>query len=107
MDTPSLQPRVQRIETGGGRVVVHLHGSKAVFSELSSTYPLKLLSPRIEQDRVAVAYILTYGGGLVGGDRVDLVVIVGAGVTLVLLSQVCLLRGLTLFVFTLRSAGIY
>lgn len=76
------------IATGGGRIASRSHGSEVVFSELVSTYPLKLLSPRVLQDDVALVYILSYGGGLVGGDRVQLSVDVGTGTTLVLLSQV-------------------
>ena len=85
--SPHLIPQ---IESGGGRVVVRSLGSSVVFSELSSTYPLKLLSPRIDQDGVAVVYVLTYGGGLVGGDFVKLTVDVGHSAILVVLSQVYL-----------------
>ena len=73
---------------GGGRIVARSYGSEIVFSELASTYPLKLLSPRIHQDGVALVYILSYGGGLVGGDHINLSVDVGSGAVLVLLSQV-------------------
>ncbi|KAJ6604527.1 UreD urease accessory protein-domain-containing protein, partial [Mycena vulgaris] len=72
---------------GRGRITLALHGSEAVFSELSSTYPLKLLSPRMHGAGMAVAYIITYGGGLVSGDNVFLSVDVGLGASLVLLSQ--------------------
>ncbi|KZT05888.1 UreD-domain-containing protein [Laetiporus sulphureus 93-53] len=75
------------MNAGIGRIVLQMHGSEASFSELSSTYPLKLLSPRIEQRNVSVVYVMTYGGGLVGGDRIDLSVDVKAGATLVMLSQ--------------------
>lgn len=75
---------------GSGRIVLDSHGRKAVFSELSYTYPLKLLSPRIAQDGVAIAYVLSYGGGLVGGDRVHLTVHVASGAHLVLLTQASL-----------------
>jgi urease accessory protein len=64
------------------------HGSTAIFSELSSTYPVKLLSPRIGQEGVAVVYLMTYGGGLVGGDYVEVAIDVGESSVLVLLSQV-------------------
>ncbi|KAJ6574986.1 UreD-domain-containing protein [Mycena capillaripes] len=70
---------------GRGRISLELHGSEAVFSELSSTYPLKLLSPR--PSRVGVVYLITYGGGLVSGDYVSLSVDVGPRANLVLLSQ--------------------
>ena len=79
-----------KLYAGSGRITVSLHGAKAVLSELSSTYPLKLLSPRIYNE-TAVVYLLTYGGGLVGGDELKLVVDVQLGARLVLLSQVNLL----------------
>jgi urease accessory protein len=84
----TIAPTIPNINVGGGRIVARSYGSEVVFSELSSTYPLKLLSPRIAQDGVALVYILSYGGGLVGGDRVNLTVDVGSGSVLVLLSQV-------------------
>lgn len=77
------------IKDGVGRISCRLYGDGlATFSELSSTYPLKLLSPRVLND-VAIVYILTYGGGLVGGDLVSLSVDVKSKVKLVLLTQVC------------------
>ncbi|KAJ7492742.1 urease accessory protein UreD, partial [Mycena latifolia] len=69
------------------------------FSELSSTYPLKLLSPRIHGPGLAVAYIISYGGGLVSGDNVHLSVDVGSGAILVLLSQACLHGSTKVFKF--------
>jgi len=61
---------------------------------LSYTYPLKLLSPRSStavQDeaaqRVAILYSLTYGGGLIGGDRIELSLDVKTGTKLLLLTQ--------------------
>jgi urease accessory protein len=83
---------------GSGRITVSVHGEKAVLSELSSTYPLKLLSPHV-RDRTAIVYLLTYGGGLVGGDQVDLVVEVQPGTRLVLLSQVGLYLSCTFMLF--------
>lgn len=85
----ALAPPIQHIDVGGGRIVSRRHGSEIVFSELSSTYPLKLLSPRVTHDSgVALVYIISYGGGLVGGDRVKLSVDVGSDTSLMLLSQV-------------------
>ncbi|KAK7064327.1 ribosomal-L2-C domain-containing protein [Favolaschia claudopus] len=72
-------------QNGCGRICVEMHGSEVVFSELSSTYPLKLLSPRTRS--VGVVYLITYGGGLVSGDSVSLAVQVGSKAKLVLLSQ--------------------
>ncbi|KAF9076154.1 UreD-domain-containing protein [Rhodocollybia butyracea] len=77
---------IAKIPSGGGRIALSTHGGKAWFSELSATYPLKLLSPRISDD-VAIVYALTYGGGLVAGDCIHLSVKVECGAKLVLLSQ--------------------
>lgn len=79
---------IPRIHAGNGRISLISYGSSAVFSELASTYPLKLLAPRITRDGVAVVYLLTYGGGLIGGDEVQLSVNVGSRTVLVMLSQV-------------------
>lgn len=80
--------RVVVVKPGAGRIAVHLDGSEAVLSELSSSYPLKLLSPKLPPHNVAVVYALTYGGGLVAGDQVKLEVEVRDGAALVLLTQV-------------------
>lgn len=79
---------MQKIESGVGRVVLRSHGSDAVFSELSYKYPLKLLSPQIHEKKTAVLYVLSYGGGLVGGDTVRLSVEVYDASVLVMLTQV-------------------
>lgn len=87
----SAPPLIPTIDAGGGRIILRSHGSNVAFSELSATYPLKLLSPRTTQDGVAIVYVLSYGGGLVGGDNLQLFVDVGPGGVLVLLSQVRIL----------------
>ncbi|TRM66433.1 UreD urease accessory protein-domain-containing protein [Schizophyllum amplum] len=76
-----------KLEAGTGRICLSLLDSTAVFSELSATYPLKLLSPRTSPQNVSVVYVLSYGGGLVGGDRVSLSVAVQRDAVLVMLSQ--------------------
>ena len=73
---------------GTGRIRLSLHKNEAVFAELSYCYPLKLLSPRVHVPRSAIAYMLTYGGGLVSGDRVSVSIDVDSGVSLLLLTQV-------------------
>ena len=73
---------------GSGHIVCDLYSSNVVFSELSSAYPLKLLSPKVAEPGVAIVYMMSYGGGLVGGDRVHLTVKIGRGCKLLLLSQV-------------------
>lgn len=83
---PSLVPK---IHAGSGRIALRAQGRSVAFSELSAAYPLKLLSPRAIQDNVAIVYVLTYGGGLVGGDQLKLNVSIEAHeAVLVILSQV-------------------
>ena len=80
---------------GSGCAIVHVHGETAQFSELSFTYPLKLIAPRMitssGQDagqRTSILYVLSYGGGLVGGDKIELEIRVEANTKLVALTQV-------------------
>lgn len=92
---------------GKGRAELHVYGDNAHFAELSYTYPLKLLSPRLTTageneaaQRVAILYSLTYGGGLIGGDRVELLLDVKARAKLVLLTQVCIIPGRLVYMST-------
>ena len=93
---------IPKIRAGDGRIVVEFDPYRGhTFAQLSCTYPLKLLSPRSKEDSVAIVYVLSYGGGLVGGDEVQLEVGVREGASLMLLSQVrplSYLRGGTLIV---------
>ncbi|KAK3708568.1 hypothetical protein LTR37_011463 [Vermiconidia calcicola] len=57
---------------------------------LNYHYPLKLISPapsRAGDDLVHTVYLLTYGGGLVAGDSIDLHVTIEASTRLILLTQ--------------------
>jgi urease accessory protein len=88
IDPPTPFSLVPKIQAGSGRIALRAQGRSVAFSELSAAYPLKLLSPRTIHDKVAVVYVLTYGGGLVGGDQLKLCVNTEGEVVLVLLSQV-------------------
>ena len=84
----SSDSAIPKIRAGDGQIVVEFDPYRGhTFTQLSCTYPLKLLSPRSE-DSVAIVYVLSYGGGLVGGDEVELEVGVREGASLMLLSQV-------------------
>jgi urease accessory protein len=83
---------------GQGLINLECHGSAAVFSRLSAKYPLKLLSPRVPVDNVASVYILSYGGGLVGGDDININIDIGRKAILLLLSQVSNLSWITTYV---------
>ncbi|KAK6581589.1 hypothetical protein PZA11_006280 [Diplocarpon coronariae] len=74
---------------GEGRLVVQLLPQKiSGLSTISFQYPLKLISPSPSAYQKSVlVFLLTYGGGLVGGDQVHLTIVVKARARLVLLTQ--------------------
>lgn len=67
--------------------------NKQVLKTLTYQYPLKLIAPDAHiaqnerQDPVTVVFLLTYGGGLVGGDEINLRVSLADHTKLVLLTQ--------------------
>jgi urease accessory protein len=74
--------------TGRGDIEVRKFVNYTTISTLSSGYPLRLLPlPTRPQFRAALIFTLTYGGGIVAGDRVDLRVIIRPGAHLALLTQ--------------------
>ncbi|KAE8251061.1 hypothetical protein A4X13_0g4185 [Tilletia indica] len=119
---PDLTPHRITSFKGSGLAVLRSEGtsveaqssapSRATFSHLEFSFPLKLIHPRtsshnasaqinasssssstssparIEKTNgVAALYIVSYGGGLVSGDRVELDIDVGPGCTLLTLTQ--------------------
>lgn len=86
---------------GKGRAVLRSCASEAIFSELSYRYPLKMLSPQTHATpngvALGIAYVLSYGGGLLSGDEIDLEVEVGSNAALMLLTQVMFSRSSRLF----------
>ncbi|CAE7107310.1 unnamed protein product [Rhizoctonia solani] len=87
MSAPARTP-----QHGTGKVHIHAFGAHAHFNQLSYTYPLRILAPTVPfagdgQVPVGVAYMLSYGGGLVSGDRIELEVKVEQGVGLVFYTQ--------------------
>lgn len=58
---------------GQASLSVKSDGTDSTVCQLSASYPVKLIAPNIAHDRRAVlAFILSYGGGLVPGDRAEL-----------------------------------
>lgn len=86
--TSTSSGAIKKVVAGGGRITLAVHGTKAIFEELSSAYPLKLLSPQVSEPEVAIVYLLSYGGGLIAGDRVELNVELKERSKLLVLSQV-------------------
>ncbi|KAI1423023.1 UreD-domain-containing protein [Xylaria sp. FL1777] len=74
---------------GEGRIVVGLlPNHKSTLEHISYQYPLKLISPSSKGDQASVlVFLLSYGGGLVGGDQVNLSVEVQSGAKLSIVTQ--------------------
>lgn len=74
---------------GDGRIVVKvLPGGGSGLEALTYQYPLKLISPSPSADQKStLVFLLSYGGGLVGGDQVDLTIAVHEGAKLSLVTQ--------------------
>jgi urease accessory protein len=74
---------------GDGRIVTKLlpHNVPAL-ENITYQYPLKLVSPDAKADQKSVlVFLLSYGGGLVGGDRVNLAIDVRPGSRLSIVTQ--------------------
>jgi urease accessory protein len=82
-------PASTGIQPGHGVIELVREHAKASFTIVSFRYPLKLLLPTPPGSLpfVGAAYMLSYGGGLVDGDSIDLSVSIDTGCTLLLLTQ--------------------
>jgi urease accessory protein len=72
-----------------GTGLIHLLPSGS-FSHLAYSYPLKLISPSplpSSSRGLRIVYLLSYGGGLISGDKIWIEVLVEPGGTLILLTQ--------------------
>lgn len=92
--SPKSPFAVSTSEPGGGLVELSLlPPNRQVLTALTYQYPLKLIAPdphrapNEKQDPVTVIFLLTYGGGLVGGDTIKLRVQLANQTKLVLLTQ--------------------
>jgi urease accessory protein len=68
-------------------VVARRIGDATVISEARATSPLRLVSPRFPRTRSASVCFVTFGGGLVDGDAIDVSLSVEEGATLVAFTQ--------------------
>jgi urease accessory protein len=68
-------------------VVAKRIGESTVISEARATSPLRLVSPRFPRMRSASVCFVTFGGGLLDGDAIDVSLSVEEGATLVAFTQ--------------------
>ena len=61
--------------------------SRLVLPSLSFQYPLKLISSSLPSSKCLTVFVLSYGGGLVSNDHIDLTAVVEDAAKLCLLTQ--------------------
>jgi urease accessory protein len=66
---------------------VRLENERSVLAAIHATSPLRFVRPTFPGTRAATVCVVTFGGGLVDGDLIDLDVRVEAGATLVVFTQ--------------------
>ncbi|KAJ3151532.1 hypothetical protein HDU89_001975 [Geranomyces variabilis] len=71
---------------GVGHISCIFRNPRTILTQLAFAYPLRLLAPRAHS-RSAAAYALTFGGGLLSGDRITLNVSLAPHTSLALLTQ--------------------
>lgn len=76
-----LQPK------GKGKIICELVSGKAEITNLSFNYPLRLMKPKTYSNIHQAVYVLSYGGGLLQNDIIELEVEVKEGTWLSILSQ--------------------
>ncbi|KAF3346698.1 Molybdenum cofactor biosynthesis protein 1 [Verticillium dahliae VDG2] len=74
---------------GEGRIVARLlPNGQPGFESITYQYPLKLISPSLTAgEKSALVFLLSYGGGLVGGDHVHLEILVRPDARLSIVTQ--------------------
>jgi len=72
---------------GRGTLVARLQGDRSVLARAHSSAPLRFLHPTFPGSRAATVCLVTFGGGLVDGDEIELGLHVEEGATLVVFTQ--------------------
>ncbi|KAI8886434.1 UreD-domain-containing protein [Backusella circina FSU 941] len=58
-------------EPGKGILVCRCYGNRTKFERIHAQYPLKFIPTTGHADRLGVVYMLSYGGGVISGDKFD------------------------------------
>ena len=72
---------------GRGTVVARQEGARTVLTRVHATSPLRFVRPTFPGSRAASVCLVTFGGGLVDGDTIEVDLRVEAGATLVVFTQ--------------------
>ncbi|KAI8341729.1 UreD urease accessory protein-domain-containing protein [Chlamydoabsidia padenii] len=74
-------------EPGSGTLVCQCYDNKTKFSRIHAQYPLKFIPTRGHAERLAVVYMISYGGGIVSGDRFNIDIDILPNAILLLMTQ--------------------
>lgn len=72
---------------GSGRVVARAHAGRTVLASARASAPLRFVEPTFPNTTSAAVCLVTFGGGLVDGDAIEVELAVEAGATLVVFTQ--------------------
>ncbi len=72
---------------GRGAIVARREGERTVLARVHASSPLRFLRPTFPGSNAAAVCLVTFGGGLVDGDVIELEIRVEAGATLVVFTQ--------------------
>ncbi|KAI8991080.1 UreD urease accessory protein-domain-containing protein [Mycotypha africana] len=74
-------------EPGKGILICQCFNKQSKFERIHAQYPLKFIPTTGHADRLAVVYMLSYGGGVISGDTFDVEVKVKQDAILLLMTQ--------------------
>lgn len=88
MPHPRVAPASPRAHGHGhGSLVARYEGGRTVLARVHATSPLRFVRPTFPGTRAATVCLVTFGGGLVDGDAIDVDLRVEPGATLVVFTQ--------------------
>lgn len=74
-------------EPGKGILVCHCYNDRTKFERIHAQYPLKFIPTTGHADRLAVVYMMSYGGGVISGDKFNIDMRIETRALLLLMTQ--------------------
>ncbi|CEG70851.1 Putative Urease accessory protein UreD [Rhizopus microsporus] len=74
-------------EPGRGILICQCYGNMSKFERIHAQYPLKFIPTSGHAARLAVVYMLSYGGGIISGDTFNIDIVVKKDAILLLMTQ--------------------
>ncbi|KAI9361428.1 urease accessory protein UreD [Pilaira anomala] len=74
-------------EPGKGILVCHCYNDRTKFERIHAQYPLKFIPTTGHADRLAVVYMMSYGGGVISGDKFSVDMTIEERAILLLMTQ--------------------